>query len=232
MPTTPRTAPAPLLIAALASASLFLSACESLKSVATDPDTQNTRRGAAIGAGVGAVAGLLTGGDKLQRALIGAAVGGLAGGAIGNYQDRQEKKLREEMANSGVDVVRQGDNITLDIPGGVTFAVDSAEINSNFRPILDRVASTLVEYDQTLIEVAGHTDSSGSESYNQSLSERRASSVAAYLSSRGVPMRRVVTLGAGELHPIATNDTAAGREQNRRVEVTIVPVAQQTAQAR
>jgi outer membrane protein OmpA-like peptidoglycan-associated protein len=168
----------------------------------------------------------LTGGDKLQRALIGAAVGGLAGGAIGNYQDRQERKLREEMANSGVDVVRQGDNITLDIPGGVTFAVDSAEINSNFRPILDRVATTLVEYDQTLIEVAGHTDSTGSESYNQSLSERRASSVAAYLSSRGVPMRRVVTVGAGELHPIASNETTAGREQNRRVEVTIVPVKQ------
>lgn len=226
MPTIPRTRPATLLIAALASTSLFLSACESLQSVATDPDTQNTRRGAAIGAGVGAVAGLLTGGDKLQRALIGAAVGGLAGGAIGNYQDRQERKLREEMANSGVDVVRQGDNITLDIPGGVTFAVDSAEINANFRPILDRVAATLVEYDQTLIEVAGHTDSSGSESYNQSLSERRASSVAAYLSNRGVPMRRIVTVGAGELHPIATNETAAGREQNRRVEVTIVPVAQ------
>jgi outer membrane protein OmpA-like peptidoglycan-associated protein len=223
---TPSNPPARLLIAALASTSLLLSACESLKSAATDPDTQNTRRGAAIGAGVGAVAGILTGGDKLQRALIGAAVGGLAGGAIGNYQDRQERKLREEMANSGVDVVRQGDNITLDIPGGVTFAVDSAEINSNFRPILDRVATTLVEYDQTLIEVAGHTDSTGSESYNQSLSERRASSVAAYLSSRGVPMRRVVTVGAGELHPIASNDTTAGREQNRRVEVTIVPVKQ------
>jgi outer membrane protein OmpA-like peptidoglycan-associated protein len=218
--------PATLLTAALASASLLLSGCESLQSAATDPDTQKTRRGAAIGAGVGAVAGLLTGGDKLQRALIGAAVGGLAGGAIGNYQDRQERKLREELANSGVDVVRQGANITLDIPGGVTFAVDSAVVNAGFRPILDRVAATLVEYDQTLIEVAGHTDSTGAESYNQSLSERRASAVAAYLASRGVPMRRMVTLGAGELHPVASNNTADGREQNRRVEVTIVPVEQ------
>jgi outer membrane protein OmpA-like peptidoglycan-associated protein len=220
--------PARLLIAGLASASLLLSACESLKSAATNPDTQNTRRGAAIGAGVGAVAGLLTGGDKLERALIGAAVGGLAGGAIGNYQDRQERKLREELANSGVDVVRQGQNITLDIPGGLTFAVDSAQINAGLRPALDRVAATLVEYDQTLIEVAGHTDSTGTDSYNQSLSERRASSVAAYLSSRGVPMRRMVTVGAGELHPIASNDTDAGREQNRRVEVTIVPVEQKS----
>jgi outer membrane protein OmpA-like peptidoglycan-associated protein len=218
--------PARLLIAALASTSLFLSGCASLQSAATDPDTQNTRRGAAIGAGVGAVAGLLTGGDKLQRALIGAAVGGLAGGAVGNYQDRQERKLREELANSGVDVVRQGDNITLDIPGGITFAVDSSDINASLRPVLDRVAVTLVEYDQTLVEVAGHTDSTGADSYNQSLSERRAGSVAAYLSSRGVPMRRMVTVGAGELHPIASNDTADGREQNRRVEVTIVPVKQ------
>jgi outer membrane protein OmpA-like peptidoglycan-associated protein len=141
---TPSTRPAPLLIAALASASLILGACESLQSAATNPDTQNTRRGAAIGAGVGAVAGLLTGGDNLERALIGAAVGGLAGGAIGNYQDRQERKLREELANSGVDVVRQGDNITLDIPGGITFAVDSSDINASLRPVLDRVATTLV----------------------------------------------------------------------------------------
>lgn len=213
-----------MLLAALASVALLASGCESLRSVTSNPETQNTRRGAAIGAGVGAVVGLITGGDKLERALIGAAVGGLAGGAIGNYQDRQERKLRAELAGTGVEVVRNSENITLDIPGGITFAVDSSDINSSFKPILDKVASTLVEYDQTLIEVAGHTDSTGSDSYNQGLSERRASSVASYLSGRGVPMRRMVTVGGGESHPVASNDTAEGREQNRRVEVTIVPV--------
>ena len=213
-------------VAGLASVALLVSGCESLQSAATNPETQNTRRGAAIGAGVGAVVGLLTGGDKLERALIGAAVGGIAGGAIGNYQDRQERKLREQLAGTGVEVVRNSENITLDIPGGITFAVDSSQVNANFKPVLDKVAATLLEFDQTLIEVAGHTDSTGSESYNQSLSERRASSVAAYLSSKGVPMRRMVTVGGGELHPVASNDTEAGREQNRRVEVTIVPVEQ------
>lgn len=213
-----------LLFAATLSATLVISGCESLQS----PESQNTRRGAAIGAGVGAVVGLISGGDRVERALIGAAIGGLAGGAIGNYQDRQERKLRDELAGTGVEVVRNSENITLDIPGGITFAVDSATVNNNFKPVLDRVAATLVEYNQTIIEVAGHTDSTGSESYNQSLSERRASSVASYLSSRGVPSQRLITVGGGELHPVAPNDTEAGREQNRRVEITIVPVEQKS----
>jgi outer membrane protein OmpA-like peptidoglycan-associated protein len=106
--------------------------------------------------------------------------------------------------------------------------VDSATVNNNFKPVLDKVAATLVEYDQTIIEVAGHTDSTGSETYNQSLSERRASSVASYLSSRGVPSQRLITVGGGESHPVASNDTAEGREQNRRVEITIVPVEQKS----
>jgi outer membrane protein OmpA-like peptidoglycan-associated protein len=225
---THKTSRATLLIAAAVSATLLISGCESLQSAATNPETQNTRRGAAIGAGVGAVVGLISGGDNVERALIGAAIGGLAGGAIGNYQDRQERKLRDELAGTGVEVVRNSENITLDVPGGITFAVDSATVNNNFKPVLDKVAATLVEYDQTIIEVAGHTDSTGSESYNQSLSERRARSVASYLSSRGVPTRRVITVGGGELHPVASNDTEAGREQNRRVEITIVPVEQKS----
>lgn len=217
-----------LLLAATLSSMIVVSGCESLQSAATNPETQNTRRGAAIGAGVGAVVGLISGGDRVERALIGAAIGGLAGGAIGNYQDRQERKLREELAGTGVEVVRNSENITLDVPGGITFAVDSANVNNNFKPVLDKVAATLVEYDQTIIEVAGHTDSTGSESYNQSLSERRANSVASYLSSRGVPSQRLITVGGGELHPVASNDTAEGREQNRRVEITIVPVEQKS----
>ncbi len=208
-------------------ATLVLGACADMQLAASSPDYEKTRRGAAIGAAVGVVAGLLTRGDKLDNALIGAAIGGLAGGAIGNYQDRQEAKLRQQLAGTGVDVVRQGDNITLDMPGSITFATNSADLNSRFFPVLDKVGATLKEYDQTVIEVAGHTDSTGSSSYNQALSERRAQSVAAYLESRGVAQKRMMTVGAGETHPIASNDTPDGRQQNRRVEITIVPVRKQ-----
>jgi len=199
-----------------------------MEDVATSPEKENTRKGAGYGAAAGAVIGLLTGGnDKFEAAMIGAAAGALAGGAVGYYMDKQEAKLREQMAGTGVDVVRNGDNITLDVPGGVTFAFNSAELNSQFYPVLDKVSATLAEYNKTIIEVAGHTDSVGSDQYNQQLSERRANSVAAYLSSHGVDRSRMVTIGAGEAHPVATNDTDAGRAQNRRVEITIVPVTQE-----
>lgn len=191
---------------------------------ATSPEYQKTRQGAGIGAAVGAVVGLLSKGDKFENAMIGAAIGGLAGGAIGNYQDRQEAKLRQQLAGTGVDVVRNGDNITLDMPGNITFRTDSAELSPDFYAVLDKVAATLAEFDQTMVEVAGHTDSTGSEAYNQALSERRAKSVAAYLSSRGIRSQRLLTVGAGEGHPVASNDTPEGRQQNRRVELTIVPV--------
>lgn len=223
----PRRADTALLALTLA-LGLALAGCETLSNVATSPDTAKTRRGAAIGAAAGAVAGLLTKGDKLDNAMIGAAIGGLAGGAIGNYQDRQERKLREQLAGTGVDVQRVGDNITLNMPGNVTFALDSADLNSRFFGVLDGVAGTLTEYDQTVIEVAGHTDSSGSDAYNQQLSERRAGSVIAYLANRGVSERRMIKVGAGEQHPVASNATAEGRQQNRRVEITIVPVQQRS----
>ena len=162
--------------------------------------------------------------------MIGAAAGALIGGAVGNYMDSQEAKLRQQMAGTGVDVVRNGDHITLDMPGNVTFAFDSADLNAQFYPVLEKVAGTLKEYDKTVIEVAGHTDNVGSDTYNQALSERRAKSVAAYLSSQGVAGTRVVTVGAGEAHPVASNDTEEGRAQNRRVEITIVPVTQESVQ--
>jgi len=205
---------------------LLLMGCETTQQAATSPDYQKTRTGAGIGAGVGAVVGLLTHGNKFDNALIGAAIGGLAGGAIGNYQDRQEAQLKANMAGTGVEVVRKQDNITLDMPGSITFATNSADLNANFYPILDKVAGTLVQYDQTMIEVAGHTDSTGSAAFNQSLSERRAHSVAAYLVSRGVRVQRLMVVGDGEKDPIASNDTLEGRAANRRVELTIVPVAQ------
>ena len=186
-----------------------------------------TQKGALIGAAVGVAAGLLTGDDATERrqhALIGAGVGGLTGAAIGNYQDRQERELREQMAGTGVGVVRQGDNITLSMPGNVTFGFNEANLQPQFYPVLDDVARTLSEYNQTIVEVAGHTDSVGSDAYNNDLSVRRANAVAAYLTSHGVMQQRLMTVGAGESRPIASNETDAGRAQNRRVEITLVPV--------
>ncbi len=209
---------------------LSLAGCATYTGQTTDPDDPNrTRTGALIGAGIGAVAGLLSGDDATERrqhALIGAGVGALAGGAIGVYQDRQEAELRQRMAGTGVEVVRQGDNITLNMPGAITFDFDRSDIKPEFRPVLDNVARTLTEFNQTIVEVAGHTDSVGSDSYNQALSERRASAVASFLGSRGVMQQRMIVVGAGESRPIASNNTEAGRAQNRRVEITLVPVRQ------
>jgi outer membrane protein OmpA-like peptidoglycan-associated protein len=213
--------------AAIAALVAVLAACASVEQTATSPDYQKTRTGAGIGAAAGAVIGLLTRGDKFQNALIGAAIGGVAGGAIGNYQDRQEAKLRASMAGTGVAVVRNGNNITLAMPGNITFATNSADLNASFYPILDQVSGTLVQYDQTMVEVAGHTDSTGGAAYNQALSERRAQSVVAYLTSRGVRQARLIVVGDGENHPVASNATPEGRAQNRRVELTIVPVEKQ-----
>ena len=207
-------------LCAVALGSLLLAGCASTG----NPDTAKTRSGAAIGAGIGAVIGLLSKGDKFDNAVIGAAIGGLGGAAIGSYQDQQERKLRAQLADSGVEVQRVGNNITLDMPGGVTFATNSSDINSNFYPVLDKVAATLGEFNQTVIEVAGHTDSTGSRAYNMALSERRAGSVLNYLSSRGVARERMLAVGAGPDHPVDTNETPEGRAQNRRVEITIVPV--------
>jgi outer membrane protein OmpA-like peptidoglycan-associated protein len=219
------------IVALVAAASVALSGCAAMEDMATSPEKEKTRKGAGYGAAAGAVIGLLTGGnDKFEAAMIGAAAGALAGGAVGYYMDKQEAELREQMAGTGVDVVRNGDNITLDVPGGVTFAFDSANLNPQFHSVLDKVASTLAEYDKTVIEVAGHTDSVGSDTYNQQLSERRANSVASYLSGHGVTRTRMVTIGAGEGHPVASNETDQGRAQNRRVEITIVPVTQENVE--
>ena len=215
------------LVAALAG-SMLLTSCATYTGQTNDPNDPNrTQRGALIGAGIGAVAGLLSGGDAVerrQRALVGAGVGGLAGAGIGAYQDRQEAALRRELAGSGVDVIRNGDNITLNMPGNITFAFDSSNLQPQFYPVLDNVAGTLNEYNQTVIEVAGHTDNVGSDTYNQQLAVQRANAVAGYLSSKGIMQQRMIIVGAGESRPVASNDTDSGRAQNRRVEITIVPV--------
>ena len=206
---------------------IVLAGCQTLDAYTQEPKTSNTTRGALIGAVAGAVVGLASGDDAVerrQRALILAGVGALAGGAIGNYMDRQEAELRAELQGTGVSVTRIGDNITLNMPGHVTFATDSSDLSPAFFDVLTSVSKVMTNYDQTVVEVAGHTDSTGSDSYNQSLSERRASSVAQYLETQGIMSQRLITIGLGESMPVADNGSASGRQANRRVEITMVPV--------
>ena len=159
-----------------------------------------------------------------QRALIGAGVGALAGGAVGVYMDNQEAELRAQLEGTGVSVTRVGDNITLNMPGNITFATNSSDLNPAFFDVLGSVTLVLNKYNKTIVEVAGHTDSDGSTEYNQALSERRASSVASYLRSQGIINDRIITVGMGELRPVADNSSAAGKQANRRVELTLVPL--------
>ena len=206
---------------------LSISACETLNPYTGESQTSKATRGALIGAAAGAVVGLVSGDDAVerrQRALIGAGVGALAGGAVGYYMDQQEAKLRAELEGTGVSITRIGDNITLNMPGNVTFATDSSDLRPAFFDVLNSVGKVLKEFDQSVVEVAGHTDSTGSEDYNQGLSERRATSVSQYLAGRGINGQRLLTVGMGELRPVADNTTAEGRQANRRVELTMVPL--------
>ena len=207
--------------------SVSLSGCMTTDAYTGESKVNDTAKGAGIGAAAGAVIGLLTGGDAAahrKNALIGAGLGALAGGAVGNYMDRQEAKLRSQLAGTGVSVTRMGDNITLNMPGNITFATNSAEINANFYQVLNSVNIVLKEYQKTVVEIAGHTDSTGSAEHNQQLSERRANAVAQYLEGQGLRSDRVITVGAGETRPVASNDTPEGRQANRRVELTLTPL--------
>ena len=197
----------------------------------TDPNTGEQRVSkAAIGAVGGAVGGYLLGDlvggrrDRTER-IIGTGIGALAGGAVGAYMDRQEQELRRQTAGSGVQIERRGDELVLTMPTGITFAFDRYDLQPQFRPTLDKVADVLGDYPQTMIDIYGHTDSVGSDAYNQTLSENRAGAVAAYLSMRGIQQVRMATLSYGETQPIADNGTESGRAANRRVEIRIVPVA-------
>ncbi|MBL0925979.1 MAG: OmpA family protein [Sphingomonadaceae bacterium] len=211
---------------AVVAAMLPLSAC------VTDPETgDRTISKAAIGGVGGALGGYLLGdliGGRRDRTekIVGAGIGAIAGAGVGYYMDEQERKLRQQTAGTGVNVIRDGDNLVLDMPSQVTFAVDSSNIEPNFRTTLDQVAATLTQYEKTYVDVMGHTDSTGSDAYNQALSERRASSVANYLSSRGVQQARLATKGYGESQPKASNLDEAGRAANRRVEIRLVPVTE------
>ncbi|MDW3095857.1 MAG: OmpA family protein [Gammaproteobacteria bacterium] len=217
-----------ITILAIATSIVFsLGACSTINPYTGEQQTSNAVKGAGIGAAAGAVVGLISGDDgreRRKRALIGAGLGAIAGGSVGYYMDVQEAKLRQKLAGTGVSVTRDGDNIILNMPSHISFAVDSADISSSFYQVLDSVTIVVNEYDKTLIEVMGHTDSTGSEQYNQELSERRAISVAEYFGSREINPGRLQDYGYGESYPIASNDTDQGRALNRRVEIALVPI--------
>lgn len=215
------------IIAALVAAGM-LGACT------TDPYTgeqkvSNTAGGAALGAGLGALAGLAVGGSNVAQrnaVLIGAGIGALAGGAIGATMDRNEAELRAQLQGTGVSVTRTGNQIILNMPSDVTFATDQDTVKSAFYPTLNSVALVLKKFNQTVVDVYGHTDSTGNDNYNFELSQRRALSVANYLAAQGVDSRRFAVTGFGETRPIADNATNAGRAQNRRVEIQLSPLTQ------
>ena len=208
-----------------------LAGCQTTNPYTGEQQTSKTTYGAAIGALAGAVIGAATGGDakeRRKRALIGAGAGAIAGGGVGYYMDQQEAKLRQQLQGTGVSVTRNGENIVLNMPGNITFQTNSADLNANFLKVLDSVGLVLKEYNKTLIVIAGHTDNTGSAEYNQQLSQRRAESVGSYLAQRNVAAERMMITGYGETRPIANNGTPEGRSQNRRVELTLEPIKQQS----
>lgn len=198
----------------------------------TDPETGNRRISrAAIGGLGGAVGGYLLGdlvggrNDRTEK-IVGAGIGAVAGAGIGAYMDNQERRLREQTAGTGIDVERQGDQLVLNMPGDVTFDLNSATVQPQFQQTLNQVAGTLREYPSTYIDIYGHTDSSGTDSYNLGLSQRRAQSVSNYLSAQGVQSARMATQGFGETQLKCEETSEDGRRCNRRVEIRITPVTQ------
>lgn len=202
--------------------------CTTVNPYTEEKQTSKLAIGAGVGAAGGALVGLLTSDSKNRQrnVLLGAGIGALAGGSVGYYMDVQEAKLRQRLRNTGVSVTRSGNQILLNMPGNVTFDTNSADINAGFYEVLNGVGIVLEEYEKTTVDVLGHTDSVGSESYNQRLSENRARSVAEYLASQGVQSARLLIAGRGENQPIASNATPEGRARNRRVEIQISPLTQ------
>lgn len=183
----------------------------------------NAQTGALLGGVAGAIAGKATSNHSTKRTLIGGAVGALAGYGVGTYMDKQQADLNQELKGSGIKVERQGDNINLNMPGNITFDTGKANIKSNFSPVLSDIANVMIKYPETNIEVQGHTDNVGSDTDNLKLSQQRAQSVSSALGSLGVDSNRIKSVGYGESAPVASNDTPAGRETNRRVEIKIIP---------
>ncbi|SER84335.1 OmpA family protein [Rhizobium sp. NFR03] len=217
-------------LAIVAVSAIYLSGCTTTDPYTGEQKMSNTAGGALIGAGLGAATGLLVGGSARGRrdsALVGAGIGALGGGLIGNYMDSQESELRAQLQGTGVSVTRQGDRIILNMPSNITFATDQDQVMPGFYSTLNSVAIVLRKFNKTLVDVDGHTDSTGSAGHNQALSERRAASVANYLGSQGVDQRRMSAMGYGAERPVASNSSEAGRAQNRRVEISIAPIKEQ-----
>ncbi|MEW8506918.1 MAG: OmpA family protein [Candidatus Thiodiazotropha sp.] len=216
-------------VCCLVASMVMLQACTTVDPYTREEKTSKATTGAMIGAVAGAVLGIATSKDKKkrkERALKGAGIGAIAGGGVGYYMDVQEAKLRQRLENTGVSVTREGDNIILNLPSNITFEIDKSDLKPDFVEVLGSVALVLKEYKSTMIEVAGHTDSTGSDSYNQLLSQQRAHSVSNVLVREGVDGVRIDTVGYGESRPVASNSSAAGRQQNRRVELTLLPYAE------
>jgi outer membrane protein OmpA-like peptidoglycan-associated protein len=212
------------LTAAAAAAMLVLAAgCQSFDPYTGEQKTSSATKGAAIGAATGAAGAAIISG-KRKNVLLAAGIGALVGGGAGYYMDRQEAALRDRLQATGVSVTRYDDQIVLNMPGNITFATNSADVTADFYSVLDSVAIVLNEFDQTYVDVVGHTDSTGRLEYNQSLSERRAGSVAAYLESREVIAQRLLVSGMGPSRPVADNTTPDGRAMNRRVEIVLTPL--------
>lgn len=191
-------------------------------------ENAQTAKGAAIGAGAGAILGNVVAGkgDRAKGGLIGAAIGATVGGLVGRQMDQQEAQLRQQMAGTGVEVQRQGDTIRLQAPENITFDSGRADIRPQFRPVLTQLAGSIRQYPGTVVQIEGHTDSTGSASFNQTLSENRAAAARSVLVQQGVEAERLVAVGYGATRPIADNMTPQGRAQNRRVEILIVPAQQ------
>jgi outer membrane protein OmpA-like peptidoglycan-associated protein len=202
-----------------ASALIFTAACT------VNPYTgeQQASKAATYGGGAAAICGLVGAIDSGKHARNAALGCGIVGAGVGAYMDVQEKKLRDQLQGTGVSVVREGDNIRLVMPGNITFETDSYNLRGSFYPVLNSVGQVLAKYGDTTVRVSGHTDNTGSRAHNQTLSERRAASVADYLVTREVARNRMLVQGLGFDQPIADNGTAAGRAQNRRVELHILP---------
>lgn len=199
---------------------LALTACTTVNPYTGQTQTAKSTWGTAIGATTGALIGSR---NSSEGALIGALAGAAVGGGVGYYLDVQAAELRQELASTGVQVVESDDSIRLIMPGNITFRTDSADINSSFYPVLNSVAKVLNKYSNSTVMVSGHTDSTGAADYNLALSKSRAQSVAAYLQGQGVKSSRFEVMGIGSSNPIASNSDAAGRAQNRRVEIKIIP---------
>ena len=205
-------------------ATLAVTACTTTDPYTGEQKVSNTAGGAALGALAGAGVGLLAGGDDRRNALIGAGIGALAGGAIGNVMDRNEAELRAQLQGTGVSVTRVGDRIVLNMPSDITFATDQDSVKPQFYPVLNSVGLVLKKFNQTIVDVYGYTDSTGDDTYNYNLSQRRALAVADYLSGQGVDSRRFAVTGFGETRPVADNASPSGRALNRRVEIQLSPL--------